>query len=91
MARFQRNRSEARVLRRGGVVGEVGFLDGAPRSATVVAQEGLLVAVLTRDTFNKLRESHPDAVHQILINLALDLSFRLRHTTKLAAARGAGA
>ena len=78
-------------VRRGGVVGEVGFLDGAPRSATVVAQEALLVAVLARDTFDGLRESHPSAVHQILVNLALDLSFRLRHTTKLAAARSAGA
>ena len=78
-------------VRRGGVLGEVGFLDGAPRSATVVSQEPLLVAVLTRDTFNSLRESHPSAVHQILVNLALDLSSRLRHTTKLAAARSAGA
>lgn len=78
-------------VRRGGVVGEVGFLDGAPRSATVVAQEELLVAVLTRDTFNSLRESHPNAVHQVLVNLALDLSIRLRHTTKLAAARSVGA
>lgn len=78
-------------VRRGGVVGEVGFLDGAPRSATVVAQEELLVAVLTRETFNTLRGTHPGAVHQVLVNLALDLSVRLRHTTKLAAARSAGA
>ena len=78
-------------VRRGGTVGEVGFLDGAPRSATVVAQADLLVAVLTRDTFESLRESQPKAVHQILVNLALDLSFRLRHTTKLAAAKSAGA
>ena len=77
-------------VRRGGTVGEVGFLDGAPRSATVVAQEDLLVAVLTRETFESLRESQPKAVHQILVNLALDLSFRLRHTTKLAAAKSAG-
>lgn len=73
------------------MVGEVGFLDGAPRSVTVVAQEELLVAVLTRDTFDSLRESHPAAVHQILVNLALDLSTRQRHTTTLAAARSAGA
>ena len=77
-------------VRRGGVIGEVGFLDGALRSATVVAQEELLVAVLSRGTFNSLRESHPNAVYQVLVNLTLDLSVRLRHTTKLAAARSAG-
>ena len=78
-------------VRRGGTIGEVGFLDGANRSATVVAQEELLVAVLTRNTWNRLLESHPNAAHQMLVNLALDLSFRLRHTTRLATARSVGA
>jgi sulfate permease, SulP family len=74
-------------VRRGGVIGEVGFLDGAPRSATVVAQEGLLVYVLTRPAFDNLRKTSPDAVHQMMLNITLDLASRLRHTNKLATAR----
>jgi sulfate permease, SulP family len=74
-------------VRRGGVIGEVGFLDGAPRSATVVAQDGLLVYVLTREAFDKLRRTAPNAVHQMMRNITLDLASRLRHTNKLATAR----
>ncbi len=77
-------------IRRGGVIGEVGFLDSAPRSATVVAQEDLMVYVLTRDAFDKLRLNHPEIVYQLMLNLTLDLASRLRHTNKLASTRGAG-
>ena len=78
-------------IRRGGVIGEVGFLDSAPRSATVVAQEDLLVYVLTRQAFDALRLSHPEIVYQLMLNLTLDLASRLRHTNKLASARSVGA
>jgi sulfate permease, SulP family len=74
-------------VRRGGVLGEVGFLDGAPRSATVVAQEDLLVHELSRDAFENLRRVQPDIVYLIMRNLTVDVAMRLRHTTKLAAAR----
>jgi sulfate permease, SulP family len=74
-------------VRRGGVLGELGFLDQAPRSAHVKAQEDVLAAVLTRDVFNDLRSQEPGIVTQLLTNLTLDLSTRLRHTNKLAGAR----
>ena len=74
-------------VRRGGVIGEVGFLDGASRSATVVAQEGLLVYVLTRAAFDTLRKTSPNVVYQMMLNITLDLASRLRHTNKLATAR----
>jgi SulP family sulfate permease len=76
-------------VRRGGVIGEVGFLDGAQRSATVVAQEKLLVNVLTRSAFDSLRATAPDTVYQLMVNLTLDLASRLRHTNKLAMAQRA--
>lgn len=76
-------------VRRGGVLGEIGFLDEAPRSAQVRAQEDVLAAVLTRDTFNLLRNQEPQIVLQLLTNLTLDLSTSLRHTNKLALARNA--
>ncbi len=75
-------------VRRGGVLGEIGFLDEAPRSAQVKAQEDVLAAVLTREDFNQLRSQEPQIVTQLLTNLTLDLSTRLRHTNKLAVARG---
>jgi sulfate permease, SulP family len=74
-------------VRRGGVLGEVGFLDGAQRSATVVAQEDLLVLELSRSAFENLRSAQPDIVYLIMRNLTVDLAMRLRNTTKLAAAR----
>jgi sulfate permease, SulP family len=75
-------------VRRGGVLGEIGFLDEAPRSAQVMAQEDVLAAILSREVFDRLREKEPGIVTQLLTNLTLDLSTRLRHTNKLALARG---
>lgn len=74
-------------VRRGGVLGEIGFLDQAPRSAQVLAQEDVLAAILSREAFDRLREKEPSIVMQLLSNLTLDLSTRLRHTNKLAVAR----
>jgi len=77
-------------VRRGATVGEIGFLDGAPRSASVVAQEDSTVAILGRDAFDTLRHSHPQIVHRILSNIALDVAVRLRNTTRLAVAKRTG-
>jgi sulfate permease, SulP family len=87
------NGHEVRIstVRRGGVLGEVGFLDEAPRSAQVKAQEDLLVAVLTREAFLQLHEKAPYIVTQVLTNLTLDLCARLRYTSKLVLARNAAA
>ncbi len=87
------NGREIRItsVRRGGVLGEIGFLDEAPRSAQVKAQEDVLAAVLTREAFDVLRRQEPQIVTQLLTNLTLDLSTRLRHTNKLALARIASA
>jgi sulfate permease, SulP family len=74
-------------VRRGGVLGEIGFLDQAPRSAKVKAQQDVLAAILSRDVFNLLRLQEPLIVSQLLSNLTLDLSTRLRYTTKLAVSR----
>jgi sulfate permease, SulP family len=76
-------------MRRGGVVGEMGFLDRAPRSATVVAQEPLLAYVLTREAFDALREQWPETAYILIKNLTLNLAVRLRHTNRLALARSA--
>lgn len=76
-------------MRRGGVVGEMGFLDRAPRSATVVVEEQLLAYVLMRDAFDDLRERWPETAYILIQNLTLNLAVRLRHTNRVAMARSA--
>nr|WP_275403482.1 cyclic nucleotide-binding domain-containing protein [Ramlibacter algicola] len=77
-------------VRRGAVIGELAFLDRATRSATVLAEEDLAVAVLTRDRFDRLSHEAPQLVQKLLSNLAIDLAARLRHTNRLASERQAG-
>ncbi|HYD76650.1 cyclic nucleotide-binding domain-containing protein [Ramlibacter sp.] len=76
-------------IRRGGLLGEMAFLDRSARSATVVAREDLSVAVLTREDYERLSREAPALVQKLLTSLALDLAARLRHTTQLASARQA--
>jgi sulfate permease, SulP family len=78
-------------MRRGGVIGEIGFLDRAPRSAKVMAQEDVVAAILSRETFDRLRDQSPQIVNQLLTNLTLDLATRLRHTNARAIACSAPA
>lgn len=74
-------------LRRGATIGEMGFFDRAPRSATVVAQEDVEIAVLTRGAYEDLSQQHPHLMQQLLSNVMLDLAARLRHTNRVAVAR----
>jgi sulfate permease, SulP family len=74
-------------LGRGGLIGEIAFLDAAPRSATVIAQEETLLTVLDRPAYERLSELHPQLVRKLLSNIAVYLAARLRHTTARAAAR----
>jgi MFS superfamily sulfate permease-like transporter len=76
-------------VRRGAVIGEMAFLDRTTRSADVVAQEDLTVAVLRRDAFDELSRTEPALVHKLLSAIAVDLAARLRHTNRLATARQA--
>ncbi|MBE7942337.1 MULTISPECIES: cyclic nucleotide-binding domain-containing protein [Ramlibacter] len=80
---------EVRVagLRRGAVIGELAFLDRSPRSATVVAQDQVVVAELPREAFDRLSVQAPVLVQKLLANIALYLAARLRHTNRLAAVR----
>lgn len=74
-------------IRNGTLVGEVGFLDGAVRSATVVAESAVKAMVLERSGFDLLAEQHPRVAQRLLVNMSLDLATRLRNTTMQAAAR----
>jgi SulP family sulfate permease len=74
-------------VRRGATVGEMGFLDGAARSASVIAEEDTLVAVLTREAFDRLSEEDPALGRRVLANIAIDMAARLRHSNLVASAR----
>jgi sulfate permease, SulP family len=74
-------------VRRGATIGDIAFLDQAPRSATVVADEDTTVAILNRDVYDVLSQTHPHLVQRLLSNLALTMAARLRHTNRLALAR----
>jgi SulP family sulfate permease len=76
-------------VRRGAVIGEMAFLDRSSRSATVLAEEDLAVAVLTRPQYDALSHGAPQLIQKLLTNLTLDLATRLRHTNRLASARQA--
>jgi sulfate permease, SulP family len=76
-------------VRRGATIGDIAFLDQAPRSATVVADEDTTVAILHRDVYDGLCQRHPRMVQRILANLALTMAARLRHTNRLALAHQA--
>jgi SulP family sulfate permease len=74
-------------VRRGATIGEIGFLDGEPRSATVVAQDDVLISSITREAFDELSASHPHLVQRLLSNITVDLATRLRHTNQHALAK----
>lgn len=70
----------ALYLGEGQVFGEVALLDYGNRSATVTADEdGTVVYSVSRDSFDNLCMSDHLLGYLVMRNLALDLSFKLRH------------
>ena len=66
-------------LKENDIFGELGLIDGLPRSATVTALEDCTVKVITKESFNLLSSTNPKALMPILKVLAS----RLRSTLKL--------
>ncbi|MFO0613381.1 MAG: cyclic nucleotide-binding domain-containing protein [Polyangiaceae bacterium] len=62
----------------GEVVGEMAFLDSAPRSATVTAVESTTAYELTSDTMDVLRREAPAVVAAIVTGAIRDVTRRLR-------------
>jgi CRP-like cAMP-binding protein len=67
------------VLNKNDIFGEMGLIDGFPRSATVEALEDCSISIITQASFNSLAEHKPDALMPILKVLAK----RLRATLSL--------
>ena len=67
---------------RGQMIGEMGVLDGAPRSATCTAASDVTVAVLARDDLRRLMEQQPKVAARFLMAMSTRMADRLRETTR---------
>jgi NTE family protein len=75
-----------RVLESGDLFGEVGFFDGLPRLADVVALEDSEALVLTQPSFQRLRLMHPRLSVRFVLELGRVLGERFRASDALAGA-----
>ena len=54
------------VLNKNEIFGEMGLIDGFPRSASVIALEDCSISIITQDSFNNLAQHKPEALMPIL-------------------------
>ncbi|MFY7857806.1 MAG: cyclic nucleotide-binding domain-containing protein [Rubrivivax sp.] len=66
------------VLGPGSLVGEMGLIDGSPRSAHCVALNDVLAAGLSRQGMQMLTQEHPAAAARLLVAIAQRIGDRLR-------------
>ena len=65
----------------GQIIGEMSLVDHGPRSATVKAiQEPTYVQVIQHEDFKALCQRNTHIGYRVMLNLAADLSFKLRHS-----------
>ena len=71
-----------RFLGAGSLLGELGLLDGGPRSASCVAHTELSVAVLSRADLHQLLQERPRVGARLLLAIAQRMAETLRETTR---------
>lgn len=69
------------TLYRGDLLGEMSFIDDAPRSATVKAKTHARLIKLSKDGFNLILEDHPRIGNKILKKFLILLSRHMRVTS----------
>lgn len=67
------------ILKEKDIFGEMGIIDGQPRSATVTALEKSKVSLITQECFHSMKTTNPEA----LMPLLRVLSARIRNSFKL--------
>ena len=70
------------VIGPGSLIGEMGVLDGAPRSASCTATSDLAVAVLSREALLTLIKSNPAVAARLMLAISKRLSDRLREANR---------
>jgi CRP-like cAMP-binding protein len=68
----------------GSWVGELGFIEPGPASATITANENTTLLSLDEEELQDLLKDHPDIVTRLLHALSLNLAVRLRETKQIA-------
>jgi CRP-like cAMP-binding protein len=66
------------VLGPGALIGEMGLLDGAPRSASCTAMTDLRCAVLTRDALQELLDADPRTAAKLMLAVSTRIAARMR-------------
>jgi SulP family sulfate permease len=81
---LQNNRRERRLnsITAGVTFGEIALLDNKPRSADVVTESDVTIYRLTYGNFLDLQQSEPNVANKLILNMALNLSTRLRLNTE---------
>lgn len=70
------------VIGAGSMIGEMGLLDGEPRSATCSAITDLVVAILPREALLKMIKSKPAVAARLMLAISKRLSDRLREANR---------
>jgi CRP-like cAMP-binding protein len=66
------------VLGPGSLIGEMGLLDGEPRSASCTARSPMRCIILSRQALEDLMEDHPRVAAKLMLVVALRIAERLR-------------
>ena len=70
------------VLGPGSLIGELGLIDQAARSATCTAATDLALAVLSREALNQLLAEQPGVAARLLSAIAMRVAGHLRETNR---------
>lgn len=68
------------VLGPGHLIGEMGLLDGAPRSASCTAISNLRCAILTREALNQLLNDDPRTAAKLMMAISTRIAQRMRES-----------
>lgn len=71
-----------RLMGPGSLIGELGLLDGAPRSASCVASTDILAAELSREAFLQLIHEEPRVGVRLLLAMSKRMADHLRDATR---------
>jgi CRP-like cAMP-binding protein len=70
------------IMGPGHLIGEMGVLDGAPRSATCTASTNIAAAVLSRTALMRILKEDPRLGSRLLLAISKRMADRLRETTR---------
>jgi CRP-like cAMP-binding protein len=70
------------VLGPGQLIGEMGVIDGGPRSASCITITEVKLGVLSRNALRKLIAAHPAAGAQLMLGLSRGMAERLRESNR---------